>query len=101
MERKNEEEKTEDPWVGHRFLGVAAAGAAVAIAAGFFMMSQLRDGPEEDQRADDPPARPGRTMKGPGTGGERINRDNFEAAPADFFRKSRRNGTKSAVDAFK
>lgn len=101
MERKIEEEKTEEPWAGRRFLGVAAAGAVAVAAGAFFVLSRLGDSTEENQTVDDPPARPGRTMKGPGTGGERINRHNFEEAPADFFRKSRRNGTKAAVDAFK
>ncbi|KAG2641956.1 hypothetical protein PVAP13_2KG220892 [Panicum virgatum] len=91
MER-NEEEKP------RRIVGVAVAAGAVAVAAGafFFMLSRIGDDGAEvqDQTA-------GRTMKGPGTGGERISRAKFKADTKKFFKTSRSKGPKAAVDAFK
>nr|CAB3480291.1 unnamed protein product [Digitaria exilis] len=91
MERKNEEEKTKKPWVGRRFLGVAAAAGAVAVAVGaFFVLSRLGDSAEEDQTADDPPAP---TLKGPGAGGKMINRNNFERGPGGVLQDQSPEGT--------
>ncbi|CAD6253177.1 unnamed protein product [Miscanthus lutarioriparius] len=92
MEKK-EKEKSEEPWVGRRILGVAAAVAAGA----FLLLSSVGD---DEQAADDTTARPRKTMKGPGSGGEHISRDKFNKDAANYFRTGRQKGPKAAVDEF-
>ena len=106
MEKKQEKEKSKEPWVGRRILGVAAAGAVAvaAVAAGaFFLLSSVGDSSadKDDQEEDDTAARPMRkTMKGPGSGGELISRDKFNEDAANYFRTGRQKGSKAAVDEF-
>ncbi|TKW01711.1 hypothetical protein SEVIR_8G196766v4 [Setaria viridis] len=93
MER-NQKEKSEEPWVGRRILGVAFAGVVAVAAGAFVMLSRNGDGAEQEQTA-------GRTMKGPDTSGERISRDKFEEDPKTYFKTCRQKGPKAAVDDFK
>ncbi|CAD6253179.1 unnamed protein product [Miscanthus lutarioriparius] len=96
MEKK-EKEKSEEPWVGRRILGIAAAGAVAVAAGAFLLLSSVGD---DEQAADDTTARPRKTMKGPGSGGEHISRDKFEKDAANYFRTGRQKGPKAAVDEF-
>jgi len=103
MERNGKEKSEEEPWTGRRIL--AAAGAVAVAAGAFFVLSRNGDSAGRDETAaaddDDPPARPGRMMKGPGTGGQIISRDRFNADAQTFFSTGRQKGTTAAVDAFK
>ncbi|XP_062201702.1 uncharacterized protein LOC133904260 [Phragmites australis] len=92
------EEKSDEPWFGRRILGVAGAGA---VAVAFFLLSGIGDSTDQDQTADDPPARPRRTMKAPDTGGMDISRDKFNENPKHYFKTNRQKGPKAAVDAFR
>ncbi|KAG0530592.1 hypothetical protein BDA96_05G199800 [Sorghum bicolor] len=103
MEKKQQKEKSEEPWVGRRILGVAAAGAVAVAAGAFFLLSSVGDSSADkgDQAEDDTAARPMRkTMKGPGSGGELISRDKFNEDAANYFRTGRQKGSKAAVDEF-
>jgi len=102
MEKK-EKEKSEEPWVGRRILRVAAAGAVAVAAGAFLLLSSVGDSSadkDDEQAADDTTARPRKTMKGPGSGGEHISRDKFEKDTANYFRTGRQKGPKAAVDEF-
>jgi hypothetical protein len=101
MEKK-EKEKRKKSWVGRLILGVAAAGAVAVAAGAFLVLSSVGDSSTDmdDQAADDTTARPRKTMKGPGSGGEHISREKFEKDAANYFRTGRQKGSKAAVDDF-
>jgi hypothetical protein len=100
---EKEKEKSKKPWVGRLILGVAAAGAVAVAAGAFLLLSSVGDSSadkDDEQAADDTTARPRKTMKGPGSGGEHISRDKFEEDTANYFRTGRQKGPKAAVDEF-
>lgn len=103
MERNEKEKSSEEPSVGRRILGVAAAGAVAVAAGAFFLLSAVGDNSaDKDHAAEDTLAPPQsrKTMKAPGSGGENIFRDRFEDDPKNYFKTRRQKGPKAAVDDF-